>query len=397
MSRPTNPRILVTGIPSHLTRLIQRADKAQVHYSEKQRDSESRDNFIQELKNISNTGNYLIGEGAMTALLPTAKHIPFWHLYNCVNNGTGLEEVNKEFDICVFTCANLLRKGLSADAEALVLSKLDMPVVMLGIGIQNRPDIEGEDGLPAGTKKLLEVLKGREHYFLTRGENAAGYLRDQGFSYVRPVGCPSLYFRPDNMRKAISRLPQVKVGEGRTVFTGYMGAELETIGDMNALGSDDGRSAYVVQDELLHFDMQLEPDANGRAYDSTTGELVGPLTYKGSGDLKKKISVHAFLDTNQWRAWCSTMDFSFGRRFHGNVISMQAGVPSLMVAVDDRMREMLNFSGLPKIDARDLNAANDRRAFVSDHIAAMNIPDVVEKYSARERNFRSVLSEIGIG
>ncbi len=187
------------------------------------------------------------------------------------------------------------------------------------------------------------------------------------------------------------------MGEGRTVFTGYMGAELETIGDMNALGSDDGRSAYVVQDELLHFDMQLESDANGRAYDSTTGELVGPLTYKGSGDLKKKVSVHAFLDTNQWRAWCSTMDFSFGRRFHGNIISMQAGVPSLMVAVDDRMREMLNFSGLPKIDARDLNAANDRRAFVSDHIASMNIPEVIETYSARERNFRSVLSEIGIG
>ena len=69
-------------------------------------------------------------EGAMTALLPSARHIPFWHLYNCVNNGAGLDEINREFDICVFTCANLLRKGLSADAEALVLSKLDMPVVM---------------------------------------------------------------------------------------------------------------------------------------------------------------------------------------------------------------------------------------------------------------------------
>lgn len=90
----------------------------------------------------------------MTALLPSAKHVPFWHLYNCVNNGTGMEEINKEFDICVFTCANLLRKGLSADAEALVLSKLNMPVVMLGIGIQNRPDIEADDGLPEGTKSF---------------------------------------------------------------------------------------------------------------------------------------------------------------------------------------------------------------------------------------------------
>ncbi len=392
-----SPRILVTGIPSYLTRLIERADKASVYYSEKQPNSEPKEKFIQELKNISNTGNYLIGEGAMASLAPSARHVPFWHLFNCINNGSGLEEINKEYDICVFTCANLLRNGLSADAEAAVLAQLNMPVVMLGIGIQNRPDIETADGLPSGTKKLLEVLKGREHYFLTRGENAAGYLRDQGFSFVKPVGCPSLYFRPDNMRKSIRRLADVKVGEGPTVFTGYMGAELETIGDMNALGSDDGRSAYVVQDELLHFDMHVEDDANGRAYDSTTGEIVGPLTYKASGELKKNITVHAFLDTNQWRAWCSRMDFSFGRRFHGNIISMQAGVPSLMVAVDDRMREMLNFSGLPKIDANDLNVANDRRAFVSDHLRALNIPDVVEKYSAREHNFRSVLSEIGVG
>jgi len=391
------PRILVTGIPSYLTRLVRSADRAQVYYSEKPFNSETKDNFIQDLKNISNTGNYLIGEGAMDALLPSAKYIPFWHLYNCINNDTGLDEINKEFDVCVFTCANLLRKELSLDAEALVLSKLDMPLVMFGIGIQNRADIEHGDGLTTGTKKLLEILKGREHYFLTRGEDAAGYLRAQGFSYVRPVGCPSLYFRPDNMRKAISRLQEVKVGKGRTVFTGYMGAELETIRDMNALAADNGHSFYVIQDELLHFDIQVEPDGNGRVYDSTSGELVGPLTFKGAGDLEKLIKAYVFLDTNQWRAWCSTMDFSFGRRFHGNVISMQAGVPSLMVAVDDRMREMLNFSGLPKIDARDLNATKDRRAFVSDHLGAMKISDMIEKYTERERNFRAVLSEIGIG
>jgi len=388
------PRILVTGIPSHFTRLIQRAEGAQVFYSEKPQQPEDKESFLREMKNISNTGNYLIGEGALRALSPSATHIPFWHLWNAVNNDTGLDAINDRFDICVFTCANLLRKGLSADAEALVLSKLDMPVVMLGIGIQNRPDLE--QSLPEGTQRLLKVLKDREHYFLTRGEETAAFLRDQGFSFVRPVGCPSLYFMPGNVKRALRRLPDVKVGECRTVFTGYMGAELNTISDMNALSSDDGRSSYVVQDELLHFDMQVEPDADGRVYNSASGEVIGDLAFKGSDELKKKINVHAFFDTNQWRAWTSSMDFAFGRRFHGNVIALQAGVPSLIVAVDDRMREMLNFSGLPKLEAEDFNAANDRAAFVADHIAAMNIPRVIENYSERERNFRSVLSEIGI-
>lgn len=45
-----SPRILVTGIPSYLTRFIQRADKAQIYYSEKQPNSEPKDKFIQELK-----------------------------------------------------------------------------------------------------------------------------------------------------------------------------------------------------------------------------------------------------------------------------------------------------------------------------------------------------------
>jgi hypothetical protein len=390
-----SPRILLTGIPSHLTRLIQRAEDAQVFYSEKQPQPESKEAFLRELKNITNTGNYLIGEGALRALSPDATHIPFWHLYNAATNGTGLDAINNQFDICVFTCANLLRKSLSADAEALVLSKLDMPVVMLGIGIQNRPDLE--QSLPEGTQRLLQVLKEKEHYFLTRGEETATFLKGQGFSFVRPVGCPSMYFMPANVRRAIRRLPDVKVGEGRTVFTGYMGAALDTIGDMNSLSSDGGQSSYVIQDEFLHFDMQVEPNTDGRVYDSASGEMIGDLAFRGSDELKRKTKVHAFFDTNQWRAWTSSMDFAFGRRFHGNVIALQAGVPSLIVAVDDRMREMLNFSGLPKIEAEELNRANDRAAFVADHLAAMNIPQVIEKYSDRERGFRSVLSEIGIG
>lgn len=60
-----------------------------------------------------------------------------------------------------------------------MLGKLKMPIVMLGIGLQNRRDLE--NSLPEGTKRLLDVLKEREHYFLTRGFETAGFLKDQGF------------------------------------------------------------------------------------------------------------------------------------------------------------------------------------------------------------------------
>jgi hypothetical protein len=389
-------RILLTGIPSHYTRLIQGASGSSVFYSERQPRPEAKDDFLRELRNISNTGNYLIGEGAFQALSPRTVHIPFWHLYNSCTNGAGLDEINEKFDICVFTCANLLRKGLSADAEALVLSNLRMPVVALGIGIQRRADLASS--LPSGTQKFLSVLKEREHYFLTRGEATASFLKDSGFSFVRPVGCPSTYFLSDNVRSALSRLRDVRVGRAKTVFSGYLGAELDSIADVNALTPADGTSSYILQDEFLHFDMQIEPDENGRIYNAASGQLIGRLTFKDADRLKRRLKLHAFFDTNQWRAWTSTMEFSFGRRFHGSIIALQAGVPSLMVAVDDRMREMLDFVGLPYVDATKLGQANKSRAeFVADHLAGINVSEVVERYREREKGFRSALKEIGIG
>jgi hypothetical protein len=389
------PRILVTGIPGHYARLANGANGLAVSYSERQKQPESKDEFLQELRNISNTGNYLIGEGALRALAPHAKQVPFWHLYNCSRNGDGFEQFNSNFDICVFTCANLLRKGLSADAEADVLSKLKMPIVMLGIGQQNRKDLE--NSLPEGTKRLLNVLKDREHYFLTRGFETAGFLKDQGFSNVQPTGCPSVYFMPDNMRRSLKKLPGVQVGKARTIFSGYLGANHDAIVDANALEPQGSVPQYVVQDEFLHFDMRVEPNAEGRVYDSASGTMIGDMAYPGTERLKSPFDVRTFFDTNQWRAWASSMDFNFGRRFHGSIIAMQAGVPSLMVAVDDRMREMLGFTGLPTVDTTDVEKAENRAEFVADHLAGLNASELVDRYSDRERNFRTALREIGIG
>ena len=67
------PRILVTGIPGHYTRLANGAHGLSVSYAERQKQPETKDDFLQEMRNISNTGNYLIG-AAPTA--PTRRRKP---------------------------------------------------------------------------------------------------------------------------------------------------------------------------------------------------------------------------------------------------------------------------------------------------------------------------------
>jgi hypothetical protein len=214
---------------------------------------------------------------------------------------------------------------------------------------------------------------------------------------VRPTGCPSVYFMPDNMRRSMTKLSSVKIGKARTIFSGYLGGNQDAILDANALAPQDTVPQYVVQDEFLHFDMKVEPNEEGRVYDSASGLMIGDLAYPGTEREKQRFEVRTFYDTNQWRAWASSMDFNLGRRFHGSIIAMQAAVPSLMVAVDDRMREMLGFTGLPAVDINEIDKAENRAEFVADHLAKLNTSELVDRYSERERAFRTTLREIGIG
>jgi len=58
---------------------------------------------------------------------------------------------------------------------------------------------------------------------------------------------------------------------------------------------------------------------------------------------------------------------------------------------------MLGFTGLPSVDVQELEKAENRAEFVASHLAGLNASELIDRYSDRERNFRTVLREIGIG
>ena len=87
----------------------------------------------------------------------------------------------------------------------------------------------------------------------------------------------------------------------------------------------------------------------------------------------------------------SSRDLCFGRRFHGCIIGMQAGMPALMIAVDDRMREMLEFVGFPYIEAATWNREADKTAYLPNFLSKIDTQAVIDRYSACEANFRNAL------
>ena len=75
---------------------------------------------------------------------------------------------------------------------------------------------------------------------------------------------------------------------------------------------------------------------------------------------------------------------------------MQAGTPALMIAVDDRMREMLEFIGFPYIEAATWNREADKRGYLANFLGQIDSQAVIDRYSACEVNFRNALGQIGL-
>ncbi|MDF1635346.1 polysaccharide pyruvyl transferase family protein [Mycoplana sp. MJR14] len=389
-------RILLTGIPSYLQRTIADVSGTTVIHRPYFDQTRTRKDLISQVRRIANTGNYLIGEGAAESLRGhDVTYLPFWHLANNRDKNELYERVNREFDLCVFASANLLRPGYSADLEADIFAKLKMPIVVMGIGIQRKEGLK--ELLPAGTLKFLEVLRGKESFFLTRGYFTAEFLKEQGMKFVKPTGCPSLYFAPNEMRRSLASLANPELAQAQKIaFGGYLGSVADTIVDAHALLKPDSVASYVVQDEVVAYNLSVTGDDNQVVYDPASGRITGATEYKHAEKWQRKHELLVYFDTNQWRGAMSARDLCFGRRFHGCIIGMQAGTPALMIAVDDRMREMLEFIGFPYIEAATWNREADKRGYLANFLGQIDSQAVIDRYSACEVNFRNALGQIGL-
>ncbi|MBB5702797.1 polysaccharide pyruvyl transferase WcaK-like protein [Ochrobactrum daejeonense] len=389
-------RIMITGIPSYLMRTVESVSGASVKHRPYFEPIRTKKDVIDQVKKIANTGNYLIGEGAANSVRGhDVTYVPFWHLANSLNSPDTYAQLNESFDLCLFASANLLRPGYAATTESFVFEKLNMPIVVMGIGIQKKENLKEE--LPEGTRRFLEILRRKESFFLTRGHFTAEFLKDAGMKYVRPTGCPSLYYAPDQMKRSLSRLADPGLADAQKIsFGGYLGSVADTIVDAHALLEKDSVASYVIQDEVIVYNMNMAVDDHAEAYDQAASRITAPTEYKHAEKWQRKRDYLVFFDTHKWRSWISSQDFGLSRRFHGTIIGMQSGVPGLMIAVDDRMREMLGFVGFPHIEASVWNREPQKKAYLRDFLSKIDVPAAINRYSECEANFNGALKDIGI-
>ena len=111
--------------------------------------------------------------------------------------------INDEYDKFVVPLANAFRLGFAKELAQLteLISKLTVPVVVLGVGAQATRDYDASrlEPIAPAVKAFAGAVLDRSASIGVRGDFTLDYLNRLGFRDVDVVGCPSLFLNGDRL------------------------------------------------------------------------------------------------------------------------------------------------------------------------------------------------------
>lgn len=292
----------------------------------------------------ANVGNLLFGQSVHRTLSVPGTEIVS---NNYLSSRAGVDDhyvqqINDGFDRFVVPLANAFRPSFQTSLRRLtrVISKLDMPVTVVGVGSQHRLEVTeaGEDPIADDVKEFMAAVLDRSASIGVRGERTAAYLKDLGFGeeHVDVIGCPSAFMKGPS--PAVTRKVPELNPDSRIALT--LTPKVKQMAPVVARHADKYRNLIYI------------PQTNK---DLTT--MVWGEHPRGVADLR--MPVHAEhrlytedrmrfpLDPRTWIEYLEDFEFTFGTRMHGSMSSILAGVPAMLIAHDSRTLELAEYFDIP--------------------------------------------------
>ncbi|PLL11134.1 hypothetical protein C0V75_17775 [Tabrizicola sp. TH137] len=318
-----------------------------------------------------NTGNFLHGYAA--------RHI-LGSYSDAVTGDLGeadVERIRASFThlaVVVATTIAVNREGGSKhDHLASIIQRLGLPVVVFGLGAQASLRQTVKEAVVApSTLHLLRVLSDHSPSIAVRGEFTADLCQHLGIRNVEVIGCQSCFLscRPDFRFPALSGVPEL----ARSIvnFT-RPSQELPLLQASLAAGA-------TVIGQSSHFEYELKRHPPVESTEDLPEETCALISAGMQGLLRKghlslpayqdwiKARFHQFYRMEDWFAFLSQgFDFTIGTRFHGNMTSVQAGIPALWVVHDMRTREFCDLMGLPNVRLPEVQAGKPLAQLVEEN------------------------------
>ena len=266
-----------------------------------------------------------------------------------------------QVDSTIVSCANWLGASQADEASNLnrarAFEATDASTVCFAIGVQAKSGADSVD-LGPNTLRLAKALSERAKLLSVRDEMTQNVLEAAGITNTVVTGCPSNFINgdPELGKKVAARAAELlkHVASWRDVksliceFSGGS-AESGRVLKHKLRLLDATPAHYVLQaPTLLPFTLR------------ETREI--PSVYKSNspfGNEHKRLEITLrskcihFSSINAWMDYARTCDLSFGMRIHGNMIPLQAGVPSVLISHDSRTSGLGSVMGIPNVSAEN--------------------------------------------
>jgi hypothetical protein len=346
-----------------------------------------------------NKGNMLHGEAPSKIFSIDRAHSAYVSVSGLLDSGWTIDRIadtfSKRFDLIVFSTANIIRAGIRHESTADLLDRLTCDFIVLGVGVQ--------DGLAVDLRKLdpslvqlLDICNRKARIFGVRGELTQRWLYAAGFRNSTVLGCPSLFVYPENI---LSVTPPTLSPGSRVLTGGYLAARTRRSSALVGLFRGVKQAHYVMQEEMEDLRRRGVFAHTTRIFNEATGEVdFGVMTRVFSVIHDERMpfrSYRWFQSPEAWRAFASGFDVCVSDRLHGAVAALQSGVPTLLIADDDRVREIADLFSIPSASVADIEGSQ-----LGDLVASRLNRDAIEAFKARYRiafdRFSNALMAVGI-
>lgn len=287
----------------------------------------------------NNFGNLFIGAG-MTRLIDAD--------FEAIGSKANAPRMRERVDFVAIAAANFLSPQFDLGFLADIIEALDLPCVMMGLGAQ-APRVGDKVDIPAGTRRMLDVVSAHCHSIGVRGANTAQVMSDLGFKNAEVLGCPSLYCIGSEFREPdLSDLSRFMINGSYNVAGHSMNPALmrEVESALYRQALDEGAD-YILQNEYAELEVLNgeEPLPRLRAIKHVVPTLQDVSDEALLSFVRERCKT--FSNTVEWVDYARSRAVSVGTRFHGNVAALQAGTPAFFICHDARTTEMCEFAALP--------------------------------------------------
>lgn len=292
---------------------------------------------------IGNTGNLMFMNAARFIAGLPGNSYEFYDWYKMNGDADAYKkEINENYDCVLYPMANVLQGNTQYLQNVIRLIKgITIPVFVLGIGITLDEGVTVHElfqDIQQPVQEFLDIVGKSGGAIGCRGYMTKELLDKAGAGeLVTATGCPSLY------QNGILHISEDRVPEES--FRVALNGRVQDFTDrVYRKAFEDKKAVYICQDQY------------GKAFygkKMSLRELISQYGYIGT-EIFINDRVKYFPDLRVWQQYISShVDFSFGTRIHGNLITLLAGKPACVYLrkgnTDLRVKELADFFAVPVV------------------------------------------------